>query len=318
MRKILLVILIIIELIVIFSAFLFSKNKEKIKRNYLRIEKNNFIDQDNNIVQLKGVSTMAFARNEYDLTKLTEIFTIFKKNGVNLITLYLYPDKTYPTLAKLDYLIYWAKYNSIFVYLVPVIDVNDYRNHQQRIASTKELSLKLIERYKDESHVIYGVWAEPYAMSWEEWKFYHKDFVDRSRLIKKDIVIGISGLDNGRRFFGGLDFDYKNIFLDFHDYPAKNIEELKKTTVDGFLWDKYIDRYPIMIGEFGGVYHDGFGAKEDNDYFKRVIDNANKFKLSYVGYTVDRLEDAGGQSLIDWNTKKLTEKGKIFVESLNK
>jgi len=83
-----------------------------------------------------------------------------------------------------------------------------------------------------------------------------------------------------------------------------------------FLWDKYVNKYAVLIGEFGGVYKEGFGTEEDKDYFQTVINQANQKKISYVAYTIDPIDKEGGLSLVDWKTKGLTKKGEIFVKSL--
>lgn len=315
MTKRLLLILILLEILFVFLFlhFFYKKSQEKIN---LHINGKFFETENGQPIQLKGISTMAFVRYDYDVRELIKIFEIFKNYNINLITLYISPDKVYKNQAKLDYIIEWAKNNSIYIYLLPTINTSDLTLIHQKIESTKNLSLDLIKRYKNESHILFGVWAEPFGVNWEEWKSYHREFIDKAVAINKKVVLGISGLDNGRSFMGNFDFSYKNIFLDFHDYPAANVEQLQKIPTKKFLWDEYINKYAILIGEFGGVHKEGFGTEEDNNYFQTVINQANQKRLSYVAYTIDSIENEGGLSLIDWKTKTLTKKGEIFVKSL--
>ncbi|PIU74368.1 hypothetical protein COS77_01955 [Candidatus Roizmanbacteria bacterium CG06_land_8_20_14_3_00_34_14] len=316
MKKLLLI-LITVEILLIFLFPLILKKNPQEKLG-LHINGKYFETENGRRIQLKGISTMAFVRYDYDIRELIKIFEIFKGYKINLITLYISPDKVYKDQAKLDYLIEWAKNNSIYIYLLPTIDTSDATLTiiQEKIVLTKKLSLEMIKRYKRENNIIYGVWAEPFGVNWEEWKSYHREFIDKAVAINKKVVLGISGLNNGRSFMGNFDFSYKNIFLDFHDYPAANTDQLKKMQIKKFLWDKYVNKYAVLIGEFGGVYKEGFGTEEDKDYFQTVINQANQKKISYVAYTIDPIDKEGGLSLVDWKTKGLTKKGEIFVKSL--
>lgn len=312
--KNLLIVLMTIEILsIIFFWPLGNKQEKKQSPGNLNlhINGNNFINEKNEQIQLKGISTMAFVRYEYNMEELISIFKIFKKDNINLITLYISPDKVYKNKVKLDYIIEWAKNNSIYIFLVPTLDGYYV---EKRIDDLMKSSLYLVEKNKKNNNIFYGLWAEPRNVTCQQWKKYYQQFVGKAVKINKKVMIGISGLDYGRTLSCGKDFGYKNIFFTFTDYPSADIEGLAGLEKTNSQWEENSEKYPVIINEFGGVYSSGFGSNEDLSYFKRVLEKANKKKLSYVAYTID---EEGGLSLIDWKTKKLTKKGEIFVKSLN-
>ncbi len=327
MKKILSLILIELLCVFLLYNFFYSSASKKNKRLLsIAIKGNSFVSEEGTL-QLKGISTMAYSATDfevnghwghyqyyYNFKKLLDVFGFFKKQGINLITLYISPEVFYQKKNEIDYIVKWANINNTYLYFVPIIRPNDGSSFERHKNNLMQLSLDLVNRYRSETNILYSLWAEPNGVQQSEWKSYYMEFIKKARSINNNVIIGVSGLDYGRTYVEDPSFDYKNIFLDFHDYPAAEPEELLKNPPKQFIWEKYLGRFPILIGEFGGVYSYGFGSPTDLSYFKKEIDAANKNRISYVAYTVD---NEPGLSLIYQSNDSLTKKGKIFVESLS-
>lgn len=312
MTKKVLLISILFEILVISScAFYFYKNQPK--KLSIQIEGRFFKDEDGKPIQLKGISTTAFINNNYNLNKLVAIIDFFRKKKVNALILYISPDKIDQEQKDIDYLVYWTKKNNMILYLIPTME---YNSSSKNMGDFMNLSLYLIKRYQIERHILFGLWAEPQGISEKEWKHDFQLFINEAKKIKKDVIIGVSGLGWARFIPRDINFQYQNIFLSFSDYPASIPQDLiDRKNITESNWPFFIDRYPVVLHEFGGVSQNGFGTEEDLDYFKKVINIANNKLLNYFAYTID---EAPGQSLIVWWTKKLTGKGEIFIRSLDK
>lgn len=271
-------------------------------------------------VQLKGVTTMAFVYYDYETTELLYKLGKVKEWGINLLGLFLNYDKVKNKYDQLDEVINWAEKNGIYVYLMPA--VNKYNTNPRlstQISLFPLMMKELANKYVNRTNILYGLWAEPRLVFWDEWIDKANNTAQGIREVNPNSVILVTGLQFGRYFYiDQKPFTFKNIIYDYHDYPFADSEDARKhngINPDGILWDKMIGRVPILIGEFGGVYQGNFGSDEDINYIKLILNNINENRLHYTAYTLD---DEGTLGLIDWKTGKPTRKGKIIHEDLIK
>jgi len=318
--------LFLILIIFAFNTFFFllilksNKNKANIinkKMPSLYTEGKYIKRADNNkTIQLKGVSTMAFARYNHNIEKFISILEVVKGWNINFLGLYINPNNLVED--KLDTVINWAEKNYIYVYLMPTLDSDYELEVRSTIKKFPELIKKLAKKYQEKNHILYGLWAEPRYFSPEEWEEYFDNGIRLIREVNPKTIILISGLDYSRVFpKDSKILRFKNIILDFHDYPAANIEELRPILKQKlyFNWQNYYENYPILIGEFSGVYSDGFSSVVDLEYIKKVLIEVDKNLLNYTAYVLD---EEKGTSLINWETKLPTKRGEIIKNNLLK
>lgn len=272
------------------------------------------------IVQLKGVTTMAFVYYEYQTPELIKKLDTVKKWKINLLGLYLNYDNLKNKYDQLDIVINWAEKNGIYIYLMPAI--NKYNNNpllSAQINYFPQMMKNLALKYVNKTHILYGLWAEPRLVFWEEWVDKSTSIATGIREVNPNSVILVSGVDFGRYFYiDQKPFPFDNIIYDYHDYPFPDSKDAQKNNginPDGILWEKMIGKYPIMVGEFGGVYQDNFGSNSDINYISFILDKINKNQLSYTAYTID---DEGELGLVEWKTGKLTKKGKVIHDDLSR
>jgi len=312
--------------IFVFAYFVFTCPKQK---NFpqkkvaksglpkLAVNKNRIIRQDNKKpVKLKGVTSMAFVYYHYRFEDVVGILNEMKKWKINLLGLFINPDNFTDQQKTLDEIINWSLNNQVYVYLMPAVNIHDPEKPvMKQVGDFAEMMEKLSGKYKNHDHILYGLWAEPRHIIWHQWKTIAKDIADRIYFHNPEAVILLTGVQFGRIINDDYHFKNKNIIYDYHDYPSANQKELipilnNKTD---FFWSTSYKDYPVLIGEWGGVYEKDFSCQEDLEYIAKVIKNANKLSLNYSAYTIDEEEGLG---LIDWKTLRPTAKGEIIKNDL--
>lgn len=278
---------------------------------------------DTNVpVQLKGVSSKLFVYeyggegNQFIVELLMEALDVAAKWNINMVGLFINPDNIALHEEKLDAVIDWAERNNIYVYLMPCVNIADKdKTTMAQVKEFPDMMGRLAKKYYLKTNVIYGFWAEPTGVSWEELVELVNETAGRILAENEDAVMLLTGINFSRVIELNANFPYRNLIYDFHDYPAASPEKVASALAGqkDFSWAKFIGKRPILIGEFGGVWETGFSSQEDLNYMKKVIDNVNKNGLHYSAYTIDREEGLG---LINWYTGQPTEKGKIIKDDL--
>jgi len=319
--------LMIIFIIVIAGLFL-SLRPQKINRTDEKQHLPRIITRGNQIiredtgeeVRLRGATSMAFVRYDYEIDEFLEILKAVKDWGINVLGFYVDSDLIGEKYDQLDQVVIWAEENEIYVYLVPFLvdqpsDVNV--TLREKIEELGDLAEFFAERYLNNSNVIFGLWAEPRRVLWREWVEIAKGMIERIRAKNPEALILMSGVAFGRRFYlEEASLDFENIIYDIHSYPWADEEEAGKearSEEDLYPWRKLVKEHPVLIGEFGGVHKDDFSGKTDIWYIEKVLEDINQYGLSYTAYTID---EEGGLGLINWETKQPTVKGKVILDDL--
>lgn len=269
-------------------------------------------------VQLKGVTSMAFVYYDYETKNLINKLDQVKKWGINLLGLFLNYDNLKNKYTELDDVINWAEKNGLYVNLMPAVNKYDPSPRlSTQISLFPQMMKELASRYVNKTNILYGLWAEPRLVFWDEWVKMASKTAYGIREVNPQAVMLATGIQFGRFFYiDHIPFPFNNIIYDYHDYPFADSNEAKKyndKNPDGILWENMIGKYPILVGEFGGVSQRNFGSDEDINYIIKVLDNINKNRLHYTAYTID---DEGALGLMDWKTGQPTRKGKVILNDL--
>jgi hypothetical protein len=313
-------------LIAIFYFYFFKafEDKKVIKKNVkkellpsLFVNKNKIKEEKTKKeVVLKGVTTQFFGYHSYDEKTFWKRYEIVKKWGINLIGVFITSINYKEKLVLIDKLVDKTEEDKIYLYLTPTVD-GKINNPTVYVDEFPKMIGFLAERYKDKKHILYGIWAEPHDISWQEYlKLIQSINIEIKKYNPKTITI-INGINWGSNFDNLKDLiSIKNIILSYHFYPANDKKSLLKILNNfenkSFPWQKN-NMFPILIGEFGGVWEKDFGSEEDIIFIKKVLENINKNKFSYTAYTLDPYE--GELSLMDENFN-LTKKGEIIKNDL--
>jgi hypothetical protein len=316
----------LLSLIAIFYFYFLKafEDKKVIKKNLkkesfysLFVDKNKIKEEKTKKeVVLKGVTTQFFGYNSYDEKTFWKRYEVVKKWGINLIGAFITPINYKEKLVLIDKLVDKTEEDKIYLYLTPTVD-GKINNPTAYVNEFPKMIGFLAERYKDKKHILYGIWAEPHDISWQEYlKLIQSINIEIKKYNPKTITI-INGIDWGSNFDNLKDLiSIKNIVLSYHFYPANDKKNLLKILNNfennSFPWQKN-NMFPILIGEFGGVWEKDFGSEEDIIFIKKVLENINKNKFSYTAYTLDPYE--GELSLMDENFN-LTKKGEIIKNDL--
>ena len=200
-------------------------------------------------------------------------------------------------MTKLDFVIEWAEKNYIYVYLTP--RASDYRDLSDQLKQFPSMMNQLTKRYSQKNNILYGFFTEP-NMTWGEWYKLANSIAKEVIKEKPNALMLMTGIDHSRYIDFNNNLPYRNLIYDYHDCPAAGIDSLEmvlKKDKLNFLWDNAVEKHPILVSEFGGVWESGFSSQEDLTYIQKVLDNINKNNLNYTAYTID--EDNGGLGLID-------------------
>lgn len=271
-------------------------------------------------VQLKGVSLLSLYYGSFSFESFLPIFEKLKTWKINLLGIYINPDIG-KNFNNLDLIVNWAEENYIYVYIMP--KASNLNSSFGDLKIFPSLMAKLAQRYSDKNNVIYGFWGEPNDIAWSQWLPAAKEIAEKIIEQKPGALMLMTGTNYSREFDLNNIMEKQNIVLDFHDYPAADSQSLKAVLLEknfNFFWDKAEKKYPILIGEFGGVWEKDFGEEADLKYIQIILDEANRGGFSYSAYTIDdnSNSDLRGLDLINWQTKEPTLKGQLIKNDLEK
>ena len=271
----------------------------------LHVEGSKLVDQNNNEVQLRGVSTHGLAWYPQYVTN--DCFATLKSFGANVVRLamYTYESGGYCTDGDRQQLetlvqngVQYALNNDMYV----IIDwhVLNEGNPNRYSDVAKTFFAKMAQQYASYNNVIYEICNEPCkGATWGDVKFYASEVIPSIRSYDKDAVILI-GTPNWSQNVDEAVKDpvtgYDNIMYTLHFYAETHKEDLQnklKSAADAGL--------PIFVSEFGICSADGNGQVD--------IDSAN----SWIS-----LLDSYGISYVCWNLSNKDEKSALLTPACDK
>lgn len=292
----------------------------------LHVEGAQLMDQNNQPIQLRGVSTHGLAWFPQFVNK--ELFQELRTDwGANVVRLALYPadeggyatggDRTkleetlikgieYATAADLYVVVDWHTLS----------DKNPWWNAED----AKALLGRVAERFADNNNVLYEICNEPNGeTTWSNVKTYANEIIPVIRAAAPNAVI-ITGTPNWSQDVAAaaadpLEFD--NVMYSLHFYAAthqKDLREALKKAVQGGL--------PVFVTEFGICEASGDG-KIDYDSADAWVELMDELDVSYICWNLSNKKESA--ALISSSSKKtsgftvedLSKEGLWLVETLH-
>ncbi len=149
-----------------------------------------------------------------------------------------------------------------------------------RTAAAKKTFSDIVNHYGNDYHIIYEIWNEPYATTWEPIKNHADELIPMIRAKAPDslILVGTPSLDSRPDLVIGNELSYKNIMYTHHTYSGSvNSERL------GYL-QKAIDAgLPMFESECSGAPAEMIREDYYNPAQSRaLITMLNKYNISYM------------------------------------
>ena len=334
MKKII-ILLISITLLTACSNNTSIKENDNINNNLIietKIDKNNFVsyngtlkldginlvNQYNESIQLKGISSHGLQWFNYLITD--DNIKTLKSWGSNVFRLAMYTKEggyidnknIYNDLIKdIDLVIENDMYVIIDWHILSDNNPNNY------VKEAKEFFKKISEKYKDSSNVIFEICNEPNGNTkWSDIKKYTDEVIPVIRENSNNIIIvGTPTWSQDVDSVINNELKYENIMYALHFYSGTHKDYLRDKAMKAMN-----NNIPIFISEFGisdasgngGIYID-----EANKWF----DFINKYNLSYVNWSLSDKNESS--ALLLENNKvisdnSLSESGKYIKKAIAK
>lgn len=291
----------------------------------LSVNGTDLVDKDNNVVQLRGISTHGIAWYpeyvNYDSFK-----TLRDEFGANVIRLAMYTGEdggycaggNQEELKKLiDEGVKYATDLSMYVIIDWHIlsDNNPNTNKDAAKAFFEEMSKK----YADYDNVFYEICNEPNGgTTWADVKKYAEEIIPVIRKNDKDGIILVGTPTWSQDVDKALEnpiTGYDNIMYVLHFYAATHKDDLRNKmtkAIDGGL--------PVFISEFSICDASGNGGI-DYDSAGKWLDVINQYHISYVGWNLSNKNESSSilkpscTKTSGYTVDDLSDTGKWLVET---
>jgi hypothetical protein len=304
--------------------------KESKSLKQLTIVGNRIVDENGIPYQLVGVVSDEFRFHDVyqNIDDLKQRLSLFKQYGVNLLVLYLdRPEKVKGRLSEIIDLANWADKNGIYVLLYPVVNEENQiigMSNKTKIDnfnfSPLDTKLDVVldnlnQALKDNKNILYGTGAEPHDVSEKILFEKQVQLINKIHQVNPKTIVVVNGINYGSNldnYLASPVIKLPNVLYDVHVYAGKDKDNIdfKKCRIP----QRYMDGFPLFLGEFGGVYSNDFGSEKDLECIDDFYQDLAKNKISFAMYTLDSISRL---SIIDVDNN-LTIKGQKFVEFLEK
>ncbi|MDD6573022.1 MAG: cellulase family glycosylhydrolase [Thermoflexaceae bacterium] len=291
----------------------------------LSVNGTNLVDKDNNVVQLRGISTHGIAWYpeyvNYDSFK-----TLRDEFGANVIRLAMYTGEgggycaggNQEELKKLiDEGVKYATDLSMYV----IIDwhILSDNNPNTNKDAAKVFFEEMSKKYGDYDNVFYEICNEPNGgTTWEDVKKYAEEIIPVIRKNDKDGIILVGTPTWSQDVDKALEnpiTGYDNIMYVLHFYAATHKDDLRNKmtkAIDGGL--------PVFISEFSICDASGNGGI-DYDSASKWLDVINQYHISYVGWNLSNKNESSAilkpscTKTSGYTVDDLSDTGKWLVET---
>lgn len=263
-----------------------EKEEEQISAA-LHVEGTSLLNEDGELVQLRGLSTHGLAWFPQYVNK--ETFREFRDKGnINVIRLAMYAAENggYCTGGDKERLKQVVRDGVEYATELGMYTIIDWHvvNNRPGDYLTEALAFfdEMSEDYCDYDNVIYEICNEP-GGSWSEIKAYAIQVIDAIRANDEDAVI-LVGTPNYCQAVDQAAADpiegYDNIMYTLHFYAASHREELRER-----MKNAVSDGLPVFVSEFGICDASGNGAINESE--ARVwLDAMDELGISYVAWNI--------------------------------
>ena len=286
------------------------------KYGKLHVEGKNLVDEKNNVVQLKGISTHNL--NEYPQYVNAEAFKQFRDEyNVSIMRLAMYAafadnhagysDSDDEHRAKLEDLIVKGVEICDQLGLYCMVDWHILLDYDPNMHTDMALRFfkSICQKLKKYDNVIYEICNEPNMnletkeeVSWDDIKRYANQVIPAIKEIddSKVIIVGTTIWSQGVDKAADAPLDYDNIMYTLHFYADTHRDQLR----DKFKYARGKD-LPIFVTEFGVGRADGDGDINE-EQSKIWIDLLNSEKISHIIWNLSNKAETS--SLIDSKCEK--------------
>lgn len=256
----------------------------------LHVEGTKLIDSNDNVVQLKGISTHGLSWFPDYVNK--ECFQQLREEwNVNVIRLAMYTEEyggycsggDKEALKKLikDGVTYATELDMYVIIDWHILSDNNPNTHKKE---AKTFFAEMAKQYAEYDNVLYEICNEPNGgTSWSDIKSYAKEVISAIRKYDKDGII-IVGTPNWSQYVDQAAADpitgYDNIMYTLHFYAATHTDSLRNTMAAAIK-----EKLPIFVTEYGICDASGNGAideKQANEW----VNIMNEYDVSYVAWNL--------------------------------
>lgn len=286
--------------------------------------------QDNTIIRtdtgarviLKGV-TSDFFRNPLPARtdeQFYEDLQLAKRLGSNCVGFIVAIDTTDNNLKFLDNAITYLTDQRMYTILMPEINHKDgsYPNIGKPLGQLLE---KLANRYGSNQAVMFGLGAEPFGPTSTAWGKRQSELATIVRAIAPQSLVFLTGTNYGKDFeyLNDPNFHIDNAVVYITDYPLASPHKNDPVPQEKVMnYASITHMYPLFVGEFGGVYNNGFGSDTDLFYIRDQIIQANSLHLGYTMYRLEPMTDYLTGLAIQSVNNSVTKRGEILRDDLMK
>ena len=311
-----------IFLFILFTTSLFAQTPVAIN-GALKVEGNKILNKNGIAPQLRGISfswSLWQGRKYYNPAVVDWLSSDFKVSLIRA-SMGVQPDHGYlqePTLQKqlIVNVVDQAIKDGIYV----LIDWHDHHSNQH-LSQSKDFFAEMAQKYKGVPNVIYEIWNEPEAISWDTVKNYAVQVITEIRKYDPDnlIVVGSPHWDQDVDIVAASPITgFKNIAYSFHFY-ASDPNHQEKLRGKGDLAIK--KGLALMITEWGVGESNGNG-KFNRDQVKTWVEWMEANHLSWTNWNItDKQETTalllpGAPETGNWTAEQLTPAGIYIREKL--
>lgn len=290
----------------------------------LSVKGTNIVDKNEQVIQLKGISTHGLQWYPQYVNK--EAFKFMRDEwGINVVRLAMYTDSNVGYTKELHKIVKEGINYATELGLYVIVDWHILSDGNPNTYKSEAISFfeEIANEYKDNENIIYEICNEPNGnVSWQrDIKPYAQDVIKAIRKINTDAII-ICGTPTWSQ-----DVDvvakspiegYDNIMYALHFYSATHTDWLRtrvQRAIDSGL--------PIFVSEFGICDASGNGAIDYNQS-EEWMKFLNKNNISLVLWNLSNKQEASAiisqncDKTTGWTVEDLSESGKWFVEMLKK
>lgn len=288
----------------------------------LKVEGTNIIGENEQVIQLKGISTHGLQWYPQYVNK--ETFEYMRDEWkINVVRLAMYTDPsagyTKELHSKVKEGINYATELGLYV----IVDWHILSDGNPNTYKTEAIEFfkEIATEYKNNKNIIYEICNEPNGnVTWErDIKPYAEEVIKEIRKIDEEAII-ICGTPTWSQDVDVVSKSpiegYSNIMYSLHFYAGTHTDWLRTRT------QKAIDAgLPIFVSEFGICDASGNGAIDYNQA-KEWIKFLNENKISWVMWNLSNKQETSAiissntNKTTDWSEDELSETGRWFVNAL--
>ena len=293
----------------------------------LHVEGTQLVDEENNPIQLKGLSTHGLSWfPQYVNQELFEELSVEWNCNVVRLAMYSAEYNGYCTGGNQKELKQLIKDGVNYAEKAKMYVIVDWHvlgegNPNIYIEEAKAFFEEMSKEFADKNHVIYEICNEPNGgVSWSEVKAYAMEVIPIIRANDEDAIIIVGtptwSQDVDKAAADPID-DYDNIMYALHFYAATHKDDLRNKMV------RAIDSgLPVIVSEYGICSADGNGGI-DKQQAQTWIDLMNERNISYIAWNLSNKNEtsavfsSGCAKVSGFTENDLSESGRFLYQMLN-